>query len=214
MPAIRKRQDNNNLKISEYHNEKHNHIEWLSTEQYPDNNSNEVNIWVNGLSTDNNSTLNRVKKIHNAFYLNLIEPKDLYVPKLNRQAPSELKTIIDAIEKSSYLLSLDNNWDDEDGEPIDSETWQNSANFLLDYAIWVFDKSGICIQTPKISPGPENSIDILWKSLNFRLLVNISQKEGATYYGDDTKNNNSIKGSLIYTDIQIFFGLWLMEMNS
>ena len=99
-----------------------------------------------------------------------------------------LGNINTAIEDSKYMLELEEDWDDEGGMPIDEVTFERASDFLLGYAEWLLDNKNVVIQTPEISPGPENSIDIHWRLENYRMLINIpsNPQKQAGFYGDDT----------------------------
>ncbi|MFQ5677782.1 MAG: hypothetical protein ACE5G1_17970, partial [bacterium] len=58
------------------------------------------------------------------------------------------------------------------------------------------DETSRVIPTPKITPGPNGSIDILWKSANYRLLINIpdNPKKQASFYGDNF-STDTIEGT-------------------
>jgi len=108
--------------------------------------------------------------------------------------PAELRHISQAIHTSRELLALK----DEDDLPLfDESTWTRAATFLAEHALWLFQQRKRVIAAPRISPGPNASIDLHWEAENYELLINIradpSQPAGS--YGDD-KGRLNIKGTL------------------
>lgn len=75
-----------------------------------------------------------------------------------------------------------------------------------------FQNSGVWIAAPDICPGPDGSIDLLWKLEDRELLINIPFDENALaeYYGDDLKIN-TIKGKLDFADKHEWILTWLMK---
>lgn len=101
------------------------------------------------------------------------------------QLPHEMKELGEEIEKSINFLENSDEWDPDEGELFNSATLKSAIKFLTDYAFWVYDKQGFVIPIPKIYPGPDGSIDLLWKKDQYKLLVNIKPypKTFATFYG-------------------------------
>src|SRR5690606_14135138 len=86
---------------------------------------------------------------------------------------NSLKLVANVIEESKYLMELKDDWDGEGGGKVAFETWKKAISFIVDYSTWLYNNYQIVIVTPQISPGPESSIDLLWRSEQYRLLVNI-----------------------------------------
>jgi hypothetical protein len=105
--------------------------------------------------------------------------------------PSELAFLFKTIDKSQYILQLENDWDDAGAEKYEEKTWINAVSFLMRYAKALYEDFNIIINSPKIYHGPKGSIDILWEPSAYRLVINIP-KEGdkamfyADNYGDQT----------------------------
>jgi len=112
------------------------------------------------------------------------------------EIPPKFDELFKSIEKSKYILDLEDDWDDEGSPAYDKTTWIRAIKFIYNYTKKVYDEYGIKIGAPKISQGPEGSIDILWKKKSYRLLINIPQdhKKPASYYGDDY-NDEHVKGA-------------------
>lgn len=103
--------------------------------------------------------------------------------------PSELAFLSKTIDKSQYILQLEDDWDDAGSEKYEETTWLNAVSFLTRYAKALFDDFNIVINSPKIYHGPKGSIDILWEPTAYRLVVNIP-KEGnkVMFYADNYKD--------------------------
>ena len=112
------------------------------------------------------------------------------------EIPPKFDELFKSIEKSKYILELEDDWDDEGSPAYDKTTWIRAIEFIYNYTKKIYDELGILIDSPKISQGPEGSIDILWKKESYRLLINIPQdpKKPASYYGDDY-NDEHDKGA-------------------
>jgi len=106
------------------------------------------------------------------------------------------------IEESKYILKLHNNFDGEDSKGYQFSTWERVIYFLVNYFNRALDYQGILIESPNIYHGPDGSIDILWQTERYKLLISIpeEQEAPASFYGDDFKMNK-IKGTF---DTSIF----------
>lgn len=102
------------------------------------------------------------------------------------KVPTALKSIVECIKKSENILALEDNWDTEGSKGFSEKTWKSSAIFLLNYSRQLNSILGYIVDTPKIYPGPNGSIDIDWETSNYGLIINIADGgELATYYGDN-----------------------------
>jgi hypothetical protein len=103
--------------------------------------------------------------------------------------PSELVFLYKTMDKSQYILQLEDDWDDEGGEKYEDQTWVNAMAFLSRYAQNLFNDFNIIINSPKIYHGSKGSIDILWKPSAYRLVINIPKDSNkAMFYADDYKD--------------------------
>ncbi len=110
---------------------------------------------------------------------------------LQKEIPDYL---IACVKHSEQILELKDDWDTEGSKGYKEETWKNAINFLIDYATQVYNRHKQLIDIPKIYPGANGSIDILWETNEYRLLINITESDNyATYYGD-TPNGQKIEG--------------------
>ncbi len=119
-----------------------------------------------------------------------------------RKVPRVFEGLKNAIEKSKYILELEDDWDDEGSLAYEKVTWLRAINFLLDYANAYYDQIKL-ITTPKIYHGPDGSIDILWENENISLLINIPEdEEKANFYGKNIKGQE-IEGVFLPEDFEI-----------
>jgi len=113
------------------------------------------------------------------------------------EIPHKFKDLYDNIEKSKYILELEDDWDDEGSPAYDKTTWIRAIMFIYNYTKKIYDEFGIVVDSPKISQGPKSSIDILWKTEIYRFLINIPKDHNkpASFYGDDY-HDEQIKGTI------------------
>ncbi len=106
--------------------------------------------------------------------------------------PLELAFLYKTIDKSQYILQLEDGWDDAEAEKYEEKTWINAVSFLIRYAKTLFDDFNIIINSPKIYHGPNGSIDILWEPSAYRLVINIPKMgDTAMFYADDYKDQKT-----------------------
>jgi hypothetical protein len=98
----------------------------------------------------------------------------------------ELEYLMKNIEKSKSILEYEDDWDTEGSEKYDESTWISAINFLVSYSKTLFFDFNIKIDAPKIYEGPKGSIDIIWETEKYRLVVNIHKNgEDAMFYADN-----------------------------
>lgn len=115
-----------------------------------------------------------------------------------------------AIQASREMLDLPDDWDEEGSPQIQVNTWDRATIFVSRTTWSVFSSSGVVIDAPHISPGPEGSIDIHWNSDDYELLVNIPHDASrpAEFYGDD-RSSFTIRGTLDPSTINQGLMQWL-----
>lgn len=119
--------------------------------------------------------------------------------------PICLENIINCIKKAEIIVELPNNWDFDGSKEYSETTWKHAVLFLCDFAKQLYNQFNIIVDTPKIYPGDNGSIDIDWETPNYGLIINIAEGgELATYYGDN-EYGNSIEGELSTKNFTIDF---------
>src|SRR5947209_3603501 len=89
--------------------------------------------------------------------------------------PAILTPIVEAIEKSRYVLDLPEDWDEAGGRPIEAATWARATDLLSETAAAI----GAALPVPRIGPCSDGSIDLYWTTPTFTLLINVHAAEGA-----------------------------------
>ncbi|MES2460653.1 MAG: hypothetical protein V4671_08710 [Armatimonadota bacterium] len=111
--------------------------------------------------------------------------------------PHELNLLKKAVEKSEWILKLEDDWDGEGSPPYKRGTWERSCKFLLANATEIVASGYGIVLTPQINNGPEGSIDLYWDNAGSTLLINFPEdpKATVTYYGSGTQGAN-VQGTL------------------
>ncbi len=134
--------------------------------------------------------------------------------RISESLPSELSEIKRDISASRRILSLADNWDDEGSIGYSLDTLESAISFLAYSALEIWESERILIQPPRISPGPDGSIDLHWVKNKYGLLINIEPKPSTfiTFYGEENEGNY-IKGRLNRGEIKRAILLFLMEQG-
>ena len=156
----------------------------------------EVKFYMISLKGDN--VIQNESAIPYISYFELRSPKIKIHLELETIAelPNELYLISEEIEKSKYILELEDDWDGDGGISYKKSTWTRAIKFLTSYSKSLFENNLCVLNRPKIYHSENGSIDILWKNESYRLLINIPQGEDspATFYGDDY-DSERVKGT-------------------
>lgn len=110
------------------------------------------------------------------------------------------------------ILELKDDWDGEGSSGYHQTTWDRAEVFVTEHVKSVFQKSGR-IPIPKILPGPDESIDLHWRTDCFELLVNVpaSHDDPVSFYGDDYSDQSSIKGTFDAKSVSRVLVEWLVQ---
>lgn len=101
--------------------------------------------------------------------------------------PDALRQLKTAIERSRVILTLGDDWDDEGSPGYKEATWKRATDYLKRQALVCWRMHDIAIPAPRISPGPNGSIDMHWETASYELLANVPEDPStpASFYGDD-----------------------------
>ncbi len=111
------------------------------------------------------------------------------------------------IEKSKYILDLQDNWDDEGSISYKYEVWKSAADLLLEMGDTITE----IIEIPMISHGPHGSIDIFFnKNKTFKLLINIEDNNDFSYY---LEFNDFIENTVLFNKIINFLNPKMKRYN-
>lgn len=115
------------------------------------------------------------------------------------------------IEQARTILKLADDWDEEGSPTYSKDTLDRAVAFLAAHSEQ-FEKLRLHLPVPKISPGPNGSIDIHWKRQSWELLVNIpaDAHEMAVFYGDNY-GEQKIRGSVDPNTFNFGIAAWLMN---
>jgi len=115
-----------------------------------------------------------------------------------------------AIKMSEFILGLPENWDEEGSPKYLRETWNAATQFVRKTALLYKKEVGKWINAPKITPGPDGSIDVRWKNSKRSILVNFPANSitPADFYGSD-KQIDVIKGTLNLSSQNHWILQWL-----
>jgi hypothetical protein len=128
-----------------------------------------------------------------------IQDDSIYSPQIEK-----------AIESSEFILKLEENWDEEGSPRYSEETWHRATQFVRKTALLYKKEIGVWIDPPKITPGPDGSIDVRWKSSKRSILINFPANSNtpADFYGSD-KQTDVIKGTLNLSSQNHWILQWL-----
>lgn len=123
-------------------------------------------------------------------------PKAKPLTKWATRSPlAHLRHIIDESER---ILDLPNDWDDAGSPAVSREAWNLAEAMLIESARKLDEPRAHWFADPYISPGPGGSVDIVWRTDERYLLLNIRTTDGkaeAGFYGDDGHGNYAIEGT-------------------
>lgn len=94
------------------------------------------------------------------------------------------------------LTGLGDDWDGEGSAGYEAETIQRARLFLEIHHQQLWKQFGLTMPQPTVGPGPDGSVDLLWKRPQGELLISIAAGPAgtATYSGADSLGQRA-KGS-------------------
>lgn len=121
----------------------------------------------------------------------IAEPTGYVIDNIELNPPMEKE-----IQQSREMLELQEDWDDNGAAPITADTWNRAINFLRQLAEDYESAMRSAAPVPTISPCPDGSIDLLWKTERFQLLVNVQPRDAneSDFYGQ-TALGLKVKGT-------------------
>lgn len=130
--------------------------------------------------------------------------------------PLPLKHIAFTIEESKEILALDDDWDNNNGLKIEFETWASAVELIIVYASFILDNFNTPIIAPEINPVGNGSVDIVWRTKEARLLMNVKPPRSpviASYYGDLYNNGQEIRNVIKDDSIVEHLAFWMKNLN-
>ncbi len=151
-----------------------------------------------------------IEKASESFASGWASERLVWTDETNEEGSTSIEEVLDSAR--AYLLDLQQDWDGEGSPGYSEETWERASKFVLEHSNQLAESNGVKTPIPKILPGPNGSIDLLWKSDDYELLLNIpaDSESLASFYGDD-KGNLYIKGKLAPDKINQGLLQWLMS---
>ena len=120
--------------------------------------------------------------------------RDEFVPSL----PPGISSVLDVIRAARAEIPSDDNWDEQGSPGYSESTWHRVEKFLIGNALHFLRRHRTCFPPPEISPGPNGSIDLFWRTNKRELLINVPAdfQRLPSYYGDDREEGteNAIRG--------------------
>ncbi len=126
------------------------------------------------------------------------EPKPPQYKSAEKEDQPSFPDLLTGLTRQIENLSrLAKGWDGEDALPIDSQTCDRAEDFLFLHMVEFLENKRTAA-LPKVRGLPDGSIDLFWKTPEFRFLVNIPVKKNAaaTFFGEyfgDTRARGSVE---------------------
>lgn len=136
------------------------------------------------------------------YYLKSLEDDSVTIPP----------QIEKAIKDSRFILKLSENWDGEGSPKYSEETWNGATQFIRKIVFQFKKETDKFIETPKLTPSHDGSIDVRWKSMELSLLINFPAdlNSPASFFGSD-RNANTIKGTFNSHSQNLWLLKWLIR---
>jgi hypothetical protein len=101
-----------------------------------------------------------------------------------------------AVDAASRILAWTDDWDGEGSPGYQAATLERARTLLIAGASHLWDVRHSTLPVPRVTPGPDGSIDLHWRVEGRELLLNIPAEEGETisFYGDDARTK--VKGEI------------------
>lgn len=113
----------------------------------------------------------------------------------------ELAFLLPVFQRSESVLSLQNDPEDEPVQEIAFETWASAIRYVIGLATYWYISKNLIIRPPVIYNGPGGSIDVLWETDDYLILVNI-HPDGfhASYYAENSDQTYTTRGEFSVPD--------------
>ena len=130
---------------------------------------------------------------------------------MTTQEKIEFKELFDEITKAKeHILGLKDNSDENGRSIFNQEQYKRATDYLKELSNKFFSEYKLIIQTPKILPVADTSIDITWSSQSMDFTINFPNdlKELPCFYGKDTEGNE-LEGIISTDNLSSVVLLWL-----
>ncbi len=126
-----------------------------------------------------------------------VQPEQIQVGPLT--LPAVLGHVAEAIAGSRCIVDLKDDWDGEGSLGYEELTWLRAARLVAKSSIAFWRTCRAVPPAPGITPGPDGSIDMVWRSEGRKLVINIPEEPHsvATFYGKDRNDEHGfLRGEL------------------
>lgn len=128
--------------------------------------------------------------------------------------PTALRHIAEHVAESRAMLDLNHDWDGEGSPAYNEATWDRAAHLVVDSTTRFWRASRVLPPAPIITNGPDGGVDIVWRSGDRKLLINIPEepKDVATFYGRDLEHDHySLQGECVPSHHNEWLLVWLTK---
>ena len=126
--------------------------------------------------------------------------------------PSTLSDVVASIKDAQKLLDLGDNWDGDGSPGYAERTWHRAVQLVAQSSLGFWQATQSVPPAPAITPGPDGSIDMVWRAGDRGLFVNIPEAPDniATFYGKDRRQEHDfIQGELDLSHESAWILAWL-----
>lgn len=124
-------------------------------------------------------------------------------------APAALENFQETIRGYRSILELPADWDDDGAPSFTALHFDRIERFLINAFQSIYARYRVELESPTLSPVPDGSIDVHWKTDRAELLVNVPSDQGqVSFYGDDFGARKA-KGTMLLTDEDFPLLVWL-----
>ena len=118
--------------------------------------------------------------------------KDIYLMRF-------LPGVAKSISKSEYILTLDENWDDEGSAPTTEDVYNRAIAFVRDYSIEILSSKKTRLSAPKIDLLRDGSIGVNWETsqASFLIIFDITDGRLSHCYGKGKVTGIKYKTSVL-----------------
>lgn len=102
-------------------------------------------------------------------------------------------TLEDEIAGAAWIVQLEDGWDEHASPGYAPETLASAATILRRLAA-LQERKGSFLPVPKILPGIDGRIELRWRGLGWRLLMQVHPDGSATFYGESS--GRPVRGAL------------------
>lgn len=129
--------------------------------------------------------------------------------------PRQFKSLIEGVEKSGYIVALNDDWDGDGAIPISKLIYERAINSLISYMDYIYLNYDVIINIPEINPGRDGSIDLDWRCNECELLLRIINDDDFIihYYGDVGKSNHKIEGIIYNSEVNDDLAHWMKKIK-